>query len=202
MPFINDLRIHGAEARAALPGDTVLALSTVVVAYGNTSGAEPEFWQTRAGRVLKPLDDAMPAVPQPRGWVGKATLGAVGLAFSSPSIGLPKGFPEHWIGGRTCQGPAGSRARQVQAVIARSREAFLAVTDRRIALLDGRSGFDLMWDVPRTSVVGARRRPRLWARARFGLVFDDGSWIVLSGSPPHLTGWHAKQAVAVLGPGA
>jgi hypothetical protein len=198
VPLLNDFKIHAATATRALPpGDVLRALSIVRVAYGSTSGAEPDFWTTSAGRLLKPLDNAL---PQPKGWVGKALLGVGGLAFASPSVDLPKDFPEHLLGGRTCAGPRGSRARQVESAVGASESTYLAVTDRGVVWLRQES-MERMAPVlafPRNAIIAAERRPRALARGRFGLVFDDGSWVVLSSLPPHIGSWHAAQVVAAL----
>ncbi|MFT7840583.1 hypothetical protein Q5530_30945 [Saccharothrix sp. BKS2] len=195
MPLVDDLEVWGEDARAALPpGEALLALASVGVAYGARGGAEPDFWTTPVGRATDRLARAVPT----EGWVGKAVSGIGGVAFAAPSLDLPADFPERWIGGRTCFGPAGSLARQVEA--AATGHSFLAVTARRVVVLvkdDER--LREVWSAPRGDVVAAERRPRLLARGRFGLVFRDGSWLVLGTFGAHVGSAHARRVVAALG---
>ncbi|GAA1313279.1 hypothetical protein [Saccharothrix xinjiangensis] len=195
MPLVDDLEVWGDDARAALPpGEHLLALASVGVAYGARGGAEPDFWTNPVGRAAGRLARAVPT----EGWVGKAVAGIGGFGVTVPSLDLPVDFPERWIGGRTCFGPAGSLARQVEA--ATTGYSFLAVTSRRVVVLvkdDER--LREVWGAPRGDVVAARRRPRLLARGRFGLVFGDGSWIVLGTFGAHVGSAHAKRVVTALG---
>ncbi|MEU4741266.1 hypothetical protein AB0G02_12500 [Actinosynnema sp. NPDC023658] len=199
MPLVDDLKVWGDDARRALaPGEALLAITSVAVAYGARGGAEPDFWTTPAGRVV---DRVNRAVPAPKGWVGKALAGVGGVAFASPSLDLPSEFPESWIGGRTCQGPVGSLARQLEAVL--TGHSFLAVTAQRVVALTNRDDrMAVTWALPRHGVVAARRRPRLLARGRFGLVFSDGSWIVLGTFGAHVGSAHAERVVAALTAGS
>ncbi|ROP37478.1 hypothetical protein [Saccharothrix texasensis] len=199
MPLVDDLEVWGDDARRALaPGEALLAITSVGVAYGARGGAEPDFWTTPAGRLA---DRVNRAVPEPKGWVGKALAGVGGVAFASPSVDLPSDFPESWIGGRTCFGPAGSSARQLEAVA--TGHSFFAVTAQRVvALVDVDDRMRVTWAMPRDAVVAARRRPRLLARGRFGLVFADGSWIVLGTFGSHVGSAHAKRVVAALTAGS
>ncbi|MEU4445833.1 hypothetical protein AB0K14_31215 [Actinosynnema sp. NPDC050801] len=199
MPLVDDLKSWGDDARRALdPGEALLALTSAAVAYGARGGAEPDFWTTPAGRAV---DRVARAVPEPKGWVGRALAGVGGVAFASPSVDLPADFPESWIGGRTCFGPAGSQARQLEAVL--TGHSFLAVTPRRlVALVNRDDRMTVTWAMPRNLLVAAERRPRLLARGRFGLVFRDGSWIVLGTFGAHVGSHHAKRVVAALTAGS
>lgn len=199
MPLVDDLKVWGDDVRAALhPGEPLLAVASVGVAYGARGGAEPDFWTTPVGRAVQRLDRA---VPEPKGWVGKALTGVGGVAFAAPSLDLPTGFPEGWIGGRTCCGPTGSLARQLEAVV--TGHSFLAVTPGRVVALTNRDDrMAVTWAAPRDAVVAARRRPRLLARGRFGLVFRDGSWVVLGTFGAHIGSHHAKSVVAALTAGS
>lgn len=200
MPLVDDLEVWGDDARAALSRDErLLAIGSVGVAYGARGGAGPDFWSTRTGRAV---DRITRAAPEPEGWVGRAAAGIGGLAFASPSVDLPADFPEGWIGGRTVSGPAGCLARQVEEAVERGI-TFLAVTDRRVVVLrkDGER-LAVGWAVPRDRVVAARRRPRLLSRGRVGLVFRDGSWIVLGTFGSHVGSAHARRLVAALTAGS
>lgn len=199
MPLVDDLKVWGDDARRALaPGEVLLAIASVGVAYGARGGAEPDFWTTPAGRTVDRVQRAMPA---PKGWVGRALAGVGGVAFAAPSLDLPSEFPESWIGGRTCFGPTGSLARQLESVV--TGHSFLAVTPRRIVALVNRDDrMTVAWTMPRDVVAAARRRPRLLARGRFGLVFRDGSWIVLGTFGSHVGSHHAKRVVAALTAGS
>lgn len=198
MPLVDDLKVWGDDARAALPpGEDLLALTSVGVAYGARGGAEPDFWTTPVGRATDRLARAVPT----EGWVGRAVAGIGGVAFAAPSLDLPAEFPERWIGGRTCFGPAGSLARQVEAAV--TGHSFLAATSRRVVVLVKRGErLEQAWAAPRDAVVAARRRPRLLARGRFGLVFRDGSWIVLGTFGAHVGSAGATRAVAALTAGS
>lgn len=197
--MVDDLKVWGDDARRALdPGEALLAITSAAVAYGARGGAEPDFWTTPAGRAV---DRVTRAVPEPKGWVGKALAGVGGVAFASPSLDLPNEFPESWIGGRTCLGPAGSPARRLEAAL--TGHAFLAVTPHRVVALTGADDrMTVTWAVPREVVVAARRRPRLLARGRFGLVFSDGSWIVLGTFGAHVGSASARRVVAALTAGS
>ncbi|MEV8440224.1 hypothetical protein AB0425_22830 [Actinosynnema sp. NPDC051121] len=199
MPLVDDLEVWGDDARRALaPGEALLAITSVGVAYGARGGAEPDFWTTPAGRAV---DRVSRAVPEPKGWVGKALAGVGGVAFASPSLDLPSEFPESWIGGRTCSGPVGSVARQLEAAV--TGHSFFAVTAQRVvALVNADDRMTVRWAAPRDAVVAARRRPRLVARGRFGLVFRDGSWIVLGTFGAHVGSAPAKRVVAALTAGS
>jgi len=196
---VDDLKVWGDDARRALaPGEALLAITSVGVAYGARGGAEPDFWTTPAGRLA---DRVNRAVPEPRGWVGKALAGVGGVAFASPSLDLPSDFPESWIGGRTCCGPSGSVARQLEAVV--TGHSFFAVTAQRVvALVNAEDRMTVTWAAPRDVLVAARHRPRLLARGRFGLVFRDGSWIVLGTFGAHVGSANAKRVVAALTAGS
>ena len=197
--MVDDLKVWGDDARRALaPGEALIAITSVGVAYGARGGAEPDFWTTPAGRAV---DRVRQAVPEPKGWVGKALAGVGGVAFASPSLDLPGEFPESWIGGRTCFGPAGSVARRLEAAV--TGHSFFAVTSQRVVVLvsaDDRMG--VAWAMPRDVVVAARHRPRLLARGRFGLVFSDGSWIVLGTFGAHVGSAGARHVVAALTAGS
>ncbi len=199
MPMVDDLEVWGDDARRALaPGEALLAITSAGVAYGARGGAEPDFWTTPAGRAV---DRVNRAVPEPKGWVGKALAGVGGVAFASPSLDLPSDFPESWIGGRTCYGPVGSVARRLEAAL--TGHSFFAVTAQRIvALVNSDDRMTVAWAAPRDVVAAARRRPRLLARGRFGLVFTDGSWIVLGTFGAHVGSAHAKRVVAALTAGS
>jgi hypothetical protein len=104
----------------------------------------------------------------------------------------PTTLLDRLLGGRTCQGPRGSLARQVQHAlnVLGPGANTLAVTDRRLLLLrreitlgTGPPELTLVWTAPRGVVVDARR----WGRGLLGRVlgrvrlnFSDGSWIVLA----------------------
>lgn len=193
--MVDDLKVWGDDARRALaPGEALLAITSAGVAYGARGGAEPDFWTTPAGRAV---DRVRQAVPEPEGWVGKALAGVGGVAFAAPSLDLPGEFPESLIGGRTCFGPAGSPARQLEAVL--TGHSFFAVTAQRVvALVNADDRMGVAWAMPRDVVAAARRRPRLVARGRFGLVFRDGSWIVLGTFGAHVGSANAKRVVAAL----
>ncbi|WP_367130562.1 hypothetical protein [Saccharothrix sp. HUAS TT1] len=197
--MVDDLKAWGDDARRALsPGEALLALSSAAVAYGARGGAEPDFWITPAGRLVDRVDRA---VPEPKGWVGKALAGVGGVAFAAPSLDLPAEFPESWIGGRTCCGPVGSVARQLEAAL--SGHSFLAVTSQRVVALVSRDDrMAVTWAAPRDVVAAARRRPRLLARGRFGLVFRDGSWIVLGTFGAHVGSAQARAVLAALRAGS
>jgi hypothetical protein len=201
----NELITWGDQARAVLqPGEQLLAISSVNVAYGTKSGAEPSFWETRIGQAMRKADQAMPQW-EPKGWVGKTVAGVGSLAFASSPVDLPSDFPENLIGGRTCMGPAGSLARQAESAISGNSFTHLVVTPQRVAVLrmvTADRSFAHVWALPRRAVIAAKHRPRFLSRGRFGLVFEDGSWIVLSTFGAHIGSAHAKQIVGALTAGS
>ena len=205
MPLLNDFKLLGDDARATLPpGETLLALTSAAVAYGVTSGAEPEYWQPPelVQWVTKGVDSAFQAADRfeqrgkPQRWIVRAMQGVAGVESLIPSVDLPNDFPES-LGGRTCFGPSGSLARQVVDAlnVSKGKGDYLAVTSQRILVLT--NDMKLALAMPRNVVMAAQRRPRMLARGRIGLVFGDGSWIVL-GTSPHIGSWHAKLVVNAL----
>lgn len=209
MPLINALRTNGDVTRAVLDaGEVLFALSPAKVGYGVTSGprgAEPQVDRTQ-DRIRGSVKRATDTVERVEG-DGRARRGVVRVLLSPLAllgggpVFDPGAFPASLLGGRTCEGPGGSTARNVQQAIESSRESFVAVTDRRVVLLNETApagSMEVTWEVPRALVADARRRPRLLARARFELRFADGSRIVLSAWPPNVGSWHPKQVVEAL----
>jgi hypothetical protein len=209
MPLLNTLKSEGDDARAALDSrESLLALGPATVAYGVTTGppgaeADVDATRERVGRGVAAFSEATFRAEEgsrARSGFVRVLLAPLALFGAGPSVD-PGNFPESWIGGRTCEGPGGSAARDVQRVVKSSNDAYVAVTDNRLVLLTrtkSGGGMSAVWAVPRSVVASARHRPRLFARARFELRFTDGSWIVLSGWSPHIGSWHAKQIAASL----
>lgn len=203
MPLLNTVKIEGDDARAALEEEeSLLALSPAAVAYGVTHGApgvEPDVDAVDA-RVSRAVAGIAGGRENKPGRLRKIVLAPLSLFGAGPALD-PGVFPQSWIGGRTCAGPRGSAARDMQAHIKNNSDSWVAVTEERLLLLT-RSGakgpMSVAWVLPRSTVATARRRPRLFARARFELRFVDGSWIIVSACPPHIGSWHGKQVVNAL----
>lgn len=196
MPLLKALRAYGDEARRALErGEELLALSPAAVAYGVTggpSGAEPDVDAKR-----EKVQRVVGAANGSHNKFARILLAPLGLFGAGPSIDVDV---EKILGGRTCEGPGSSAARDVQQAVARCADALVAVTDRRLLVMDYRTsaGMRIQWAAPRQVVAAARHRPRFLARGRFQLEFAYGSWIVLSNWPPNIGSWHAKRVVEAL----
>lgn len=210
MPLLDAVKTNGAAARAALAADEVLfALSPAKVGYGVTRGpcgAEPGSDRTH-DRVRGSVRRATKAVERaegnsrPRSVFVRVALAPFAMLGAGPMLD-PGNFPASWVGGCTCVGAVGSAARRLREAVEGGRESFAAVTDRRLALLDETTlagPMEVVWEAPLTLVTGARRRPRLLARARFELGFADGSRIVLSAWPPNIGSSPANRVVRACG---
>lgn len=146
--------------------------------------------------------DAIERVKVPR-WVVKGAAVAGGIDGIGPSWTGPGKLLRRRLGGQVVDGPPGSAARRASPY---GHGSHLAVTDRRLVVLKAArllssrlvSEDPPEWALPREQVAHARPAPRALGRARFELGFTDGSRIVLSGCPPHLSGWHARQIARAL----
>lgn len=174
-------------ARALLdPGEALRELGDAEVAFGDTG----------------PVSDSQPIEVKRPGWFDRAwafvtrttfrkvvffiVLAPLILYSALDSIG-PNGLVERMIGGRTCVGPRGSRARLMAHAMSAlgPRANRMVVSDRRVLLVRSEPFADPpqlrpIESVALTDIAAARHRPRGLARRRVELSFTDGSRIVLA----------------------
>jgi hypothetical protein len=174
-------------ARALLaPGETLRELGEVTVAYGDTG----------------PVSDWQPVALTSPAWfdriwswgtrspVRKAVfftlLAPVAAVAALDSIG-PSTLMDRLIGGRVCEGPRGSTARQIEHALSALGPGGnrIAITDRRIlllrqALFADPPDLNLLLAVPLTDIAAANRKPRGFLRRRVELRFVDGTRVVLA----------------------
>jgi hypothetical protein len=102
----------------------------------------------------------------------------------------------------TARGGPGSHAMRILTQLWPSKLSHLLVTDRRVLFMDqvigAGNGLALKAEVPRSAVVGVRRKTGLVKRGRVEITFDDESdLLILAGI---VTGRRAKALIALLGP--
>lgn len=212
MPPTDEFAGLGDEARDVLPPDEqLLALTTVEVAFGWTGSHDPDFRHSKTGRrMLRAAHRAADAVERakiPR-WLTRLGMVVGGVFSWAPSLPGPGRLFRTLIGGQVLAGEPASLARALQAELTPYGSGdYLAITDRALYLLESApvlskrlvSDKPPVWSAPADTVAIAEPAPRGPARARFALVFTDGSRIVLSGFPSHTTGAIARRVAAALG---
>jgi hypothetical protein len=196
-------------ARALLdPGETFREFGDIDVAYGDTGPVSQ--WQPIELKPMRWLDRiwAFGTRSTARKIVFYTLLAPVWVWLAVESLGDalaagPSDLLDRLIGGRTCQGPRDSLARQVQhalSALGPGAEHFI-LSDRRLLLAKGTLFTDppeltVISSVPLTEIAMARHRPRGLMRRRVEIRFTDDSRIVLA--LPVLRSPKPKQFVAAL----
>jgi hypothetical protein len=168
------------------PGESLRELGDVSVAFGDTG----------------PVSDWQPIEPKSPGWFDRAwafgtrttlrkvvfsiALAPLFLFMAIASVDSGSIF-DRIIGGRTCAGPRGSLARQVEHALSTLglKANGIVLSDRRMLLVRT----ELSTESPRYThvmavalgdIAAARHRPRGLLRRRVELRFTDGSRIVFA----------------------
>jgi hypothetical protein len=196
-------------ARALLdPGEALRELGDIGVAFGDTGPVSewqpvelnPSAWWDRIwafGTKTTIRKIAFYTLLAPL-----AVYAAVESLGDSLAAG-PSTLLDRLIGGRTCQGPRDSLARQVQhalSALGPGADRFV-LSDRRLLLVKGTLFTDppeltMISSVPLTEIATARHRPRGLLRRRVEIRFTDDSRIVLA--LPALRSPKPKRFVAAL----
>lgn len=182
-------RNEAASLRPVLePGEAVLATGPVQAAFFGQDDIE-----TPPGRIDEAIQAAVARLddlpPVPKGFLAVAGVAA---AVASP----PSPFEidtDRLLGGRVGSGGLGSVASSCKLALRDDRLTDLLVTDRRLAItaesdvhvpVEGTDRtvpvVDLLVSVPRSLVLGVRRRRRPLEWGRIELAFVDGSSITVT----------------------
>ncbi|CAN5545858.1 hypothetical protein BH10ACT1_BH10ACT1_42970 [soil metagenome] len=200
-------RYREAELRPALELDEViLAVGPVQSAFIGRDDIEtaPGPLEEAMRYALARVDDLPPV---PKGFLAVVGIAAV-VTDPGALVSLPID-PDRMLGGWVGHGGIGSVAAVCKAALATSRATTLVVTDRRLAIaadsdvkrrVDGLdqevAAAELLASVPRSVVLGVRRRRRPLEWGRIELAFVDGSSITVTAGT--LSGRRANQLVAAL----
>ena len=188
-------RYQEASLRPVLePDEVMLATGSVQAAFIGQDDIETP--PCRADDAIRAIQSAVARLddlpPVPRGFLAVAGVAA---AIASPPSPLSID-PDRLLGGKVGSGAVGSIASLCKVALRDGRLTKLLVTDRRLAItadsevevpVKGVEGtdptvpvLDLLVSVPRSLVLGVRRRRRPLEWGRIELAFVDGSTITVT----------------------